>query len=403
MTLMIAVERAQTVKVHANAPEAAPPPLGAAMHAVVVMVATPKVPIAADIHPARAGPAPQDAQAIQVTARPTPPAPEPPRTSIIVVAAPQVPIRAHSSPMTLVVAIQGSQAVEVHANAAVSSPGPTVTSVKMMVVVIAPIQVPVCTDCVPASSVPSLVNPQAVSMTPNLPVASPEPTWSLVVIIATVEVPVGADAAPMSLVVSVQCAQAIEVHADSSVPAPLPVGSSMEPMIVCVFAVQNPIAAHVVPMGTCPSLVHPQAILVPTDAAVGIGPEPTGTLVVMIATPQMPIRTHTTPMALMVPVQCAQSIQMNTNAPIPTPSPLVPSVQMVIVVVPTVQVPVRSDIVPSCTIPAPQNPEAVQMSSNPSITSPEPARSPVVVIATPQVPVCAHASPFTLIVAVQGA
>jgi hypothetical protein len=107
-------------------------------------------------------------------------------------------------------------------------------------------------------------------------------------------------------------------------------------------------------------------------------------------------------MALIIAVKRAQAVQVDANSPEASPGPPVPSMQMVIVVVPTVQVPIRSDIVPSCSIEAPQNPEAVQMSSNPAITSPEPTRSPVVVVATPQMPVCAHAAPFPLIVAVQG-
>jgi len=192
------------------------------------------------------------------------------------------------------------------------------------------------------------------------------------------------------------------MHSDTAIATPSPLGTSMPPMVVVVTVVSVPIRTHAMPASSIPPLQDAQSVTVAATSNVAVGPEPARPAVVVVASPQMPVRTHATPMALIIAVKRAQAIQVDANSPEASPGPPVPSVQMVIVVVPTVQVPIRSDIVPSCSIEAPQNPEAVQMSSNPAITSPEPTRSLVVVVATPQMPVCAHSAPFALIVAVQG-
>jgi hypothetical protein len=308
VALVIAIQGAQAVEVHTDAPVPSPSPLSAAMHAVVVVIATPQVPVAANLHPARTGPAPQDAQAVQVTANATPSAPEPARALVVVVATPQVPIRADSTPVSLVVAIQGSQPIQMNTDSPETSPHPLVSAMQMMVVVVPSVQMPVAAHIVPPSAIPSSVDPQTVQMTADPAVSAPEPAWSLIVLIAAIEVPIGADAAPMSLVVSVQCAQAIEVYADSSVPAPLPIGSAMEPMIVRILSVQVPVTSHLVPTTAIPTAQDSQAVLMPANPAVMVCPEPTRSLVIMVPAPEVPVCTNTAPVALVIAIQCSQAV-----------------------------------------------------------------------------------------------
>jgi len=52
MSLVVSIQGAKTVEVHTNAPEAAPSPLGTPVETMVVVIATPQMPVAADLHPA---------------------------------------------------------------------------------------------------------------------------------------------------------------------------------------------------------------------------------------------------------------------------------------------------------------------------------------------------------------
>jgi len=162
MALVIAIQGAQPVEMNANAPEPAPFPTMTAMKVMVVIISTPQVPVTADIHPTRAGPTPQDAQAIQMSTNASSSAPEPSRSSIVAVTPPQVPVGTHATPMALVVAIQGAQPVQVHANAPEPAPSPSVAAVQVMVVIIATPQVPVAADLHPARAGPSPQDAQAV-------------------------------------------------------------------------------------------------------------------------------------------------------------------------------------------------------------------------------------------------
>jgi hypothetical protein len=339
VALVIAIQGAQAVEVHTDAPVPSPSPLSAAMHAVVVVIATPQVPVAANLHPARTGPAPQDAQAVQVTANASPSSPEPARASVVVVAPPQVPIRAHATPMALAVAIQGAQPVQVHTDAPEPAPSPSVAPVQVMVVIVAAVQVPVAPD----------LHPTGTGPTP-------------------------------------QDAQAVQVHANAPESSPSPLRAAMEAMVVVIATPQVPVAADLHPARAGPSPQDTQPVLMAADSS-SSAPEPPRSSVIMVASPQVPVCAHATPTALVVAVQGTQTIQMHTNAPEPAPPPLVATMQMMVVVVAAVQMPVRSNTHPVRTCPTPQGSQSVLMATDSTITTPEPPRSLVIMIATIQVPV----------------
>jgi hypothetical protein len=64
-------------------------------------------------------------------------------------------------------------------------------------------------------------------------------------------------------------------------------------------------------------------------------------------------------MALVVPVQGAQAVHMNTNAPVASPRPASSAMQAMIVVVTAIQMPVGSDSHPTRTSPPLQDAQAV--------------------------------------------
>jgi hypothetical protein len=117
--------------------------------------------------------------------------------------------------------------------------------------------------------------------------------------------------------------------------APSPPGPAVIPMIVLVASPQMPVAAHIVPSTAIPTPEDAQPILVASHSAITIEPKPSWALVVVIFSPQVPVGSDTAPVSLMVPVESAQPVQVNANAPVPTPHPLVPAMEMVIVVVAT--------------------------------------------------------------------
>jgi len=81
-------------------------------------------------------------------------------------------------------------------------------------------------------------------MVTNAPVSAPEPSARLVVVVALPHVPVRAHTAPVSLVVAVQSAAPIQMNTDTSVSTPGPTCAPMQTMVVCIAAIQTPIAAN---------------------------------------------------------------------------------------------------------------------------------------------------------------
>jgi len=111
VSLIVAIQSAQPIKMHPNPSIASPGPELSSVITVVVMVSSPQMPVGPHLMPARPIPSLQDAQAVQVSVNATPLAPEPPRSLVVVVAPVQMPIGAHSAPMTLVVSVQGAETV----------------------------------------------------------------------------------------------------------------------------------------------------------------------------------------------------------------------------------------------------------------------------------------------------
>ena len=65
------------------------------------------------------------------------------------------------------------------------------------------------------------------------------------------------------------------------------------------------------------------------------------------------------------------------------------------------QVPIRTDFNPPCTIPTLKDAQAVQVTSDPLVSAPEPPVCSVVVVALPKVPICTDLAPVALSIAVQ--
>jgi len=111
----------------------------------------------------------------------------------------------------------------------------------------------------------------------------------------------------------------------------------------------------------------------------------------------MPVRAHLSPVALVVPVQGAVSVQMQTNSPVTAPSPHMATVQTMVVVIPPPKMPVSSDIDPLSSSPPSVDPVAVTMAANSLVAaSPEPAWALVVVVFAPKSPVLACMLPLAL-------
>jgi len=238
-------------------------------------------------------------------------------------------------------------------------------------------------------------------MTCNTSEPSPEPSRALVVMIPTPQMPVGTNTTPMSLVISVQCAQTVPVHTNAPVSTPHPLVAAVEMVVVIIAPVQMPIASHIVPMASGPPPVHTQSVPMPTNLPIAVSPEPARSLVVVVTTPQVPVSAHTAPVPLVVSVQGSQSVEVHTDAAESAPSPLVASVQVMIVVIPPVQMPIRTDSMPPGAIPPLQDAQAVQMASNSAVTSPEPMGAFVIMVATPQMPIGTDAAPAALVIPVK--
>jgi hypothetical protein len=125
-------------------------------------------------------------------------------------------------------------------------------------------------------------------------------------------------------------------------------------------------------------------------------PEPTGTLVVVVAAVKVPIRSHPSPVALVVPIEHAKSVEMVADASVSAPAPLCAVVVPMIVVVAAVKPPVTSDGDPATAIPSAQPIEAVQVPVHSLRFAPEPSRWLVVVIFLPHGPVGSHMNPLVV-------
>jgi len=206
----------------------------------------------------------------------------------------------------------------------------------------------------------------------------------------------------MSLIVAIQGAQPILMDTNASVCTPNPLVSTMQMMVVIIPSPKVPVRTDFMPPRTVPAPQDAKAIQV-TANATPPSPEPARSPVVMVSAPEMPVRANASPMALVVAVQGSQSVEVNSDATITAPSPAVPSMEMMVVIVATPQVPVCADCMPPSPGPTLEDASAVEMAADSPIATPEPTWALVVVVPTPQMPICSHSSPVTLVVSVQGA
>jgi len=289
--------------------------------------------------------------------------------------------------MALVITVQCAQTVEVNANTAETTPPPSMFAVKVVVVIVSANEVPVCTHLNPASSSPALVDTQAIPVSPHLAVTTaPEPSWALVVVVATVQVPVGSHSSPMALVIAVQGAQAIAVHTNAPEPTPSPLSASMQMMVVVIATNQMPVTPDLVPSAAIPTFEDAQTVQMATNAVVP-SPIPARSLVIMVSSPEVPVSSHATPVTLIIPVQHLEAISVKPDSTIPTPSPPRSAMQCMIVIKLAVQVPIGPDYMPSTAIPTLQDAQTVQVPTHAAVASPEPSRSLVVVISSVQRPI----------------
>jgi hypothetical protein len=124
----------------------------------------------------------------------------------------------------------------------------------------------------------------------------------------------------------------------------------------------------------------------------------------VVALPQLPNTSDTTPFALVIAEEVSAAIAVHADTTVVVgPTPLRATVQAVIIVVFPVQLPVFADNLPASTSPLLEDAKPVKMTADASGVAPEPARSFVVVVVLPLVPIRAHAAPFALVILVQGA
>jgi len=176
------------------------------------------------------------------------------------------------------------------------------------------------------------------------------------------------------------------MHANAPEPAPPPLVATVQMVVVVVAAVQVPVSSNSHPFRTCPTPQDAQAVLVPTNATV-LAPEPSRALVVPVATPQMPIRAHVAPMPLVVSIQGAQTIEVDSNASVSSPSPRSTAVHAVVIVIASPQMPISSHLVPSRSSPPLQDAQAIEVTSNAPPSAPEPTRPLVIMVSAVQMPI----------------
>jgi hypothetical protein len=390
----------QPIPMYADAFIATPEPAELAVQVMTVLVLVDQVPVASDSHPPRASPALQCAKPILMIADAAVPSPEPATRLVVVVATPQVPVSADSPPVPLVISVQGAQAVPVDTNTTEASPDPFMSSMKGMVVMVLPPQMPVLSDNSPAVTVPSPVASPAVQMSTNAAIFAPEPTRGSVVLVFAPHAPIRSDPPPMAIVIPLENAQSVLMMADAPEAAPDPTMTPVKLVSVVILTPETPHPAGKNPASTSPPVEVARTIqMVPNPAE--SSPSPHGPFVVMVPTVKVPVGAHPAPTALMVTVQGPQPIPVYANAPEPAPDPLVATVKTVVVCVASHQVPIASDHHPLVAGPALVNAQAVQVPTNSAVPAPEPSAWAIVVVFLPHVPIGANAFPAPLVVAPQ--
>jgi hypothetical protein len=94
----------------------------------------------------------------------------------------------------------------------------------------------------------------------------------------------------------------------------------MQAVVVVIAAEESPILADLDPAGTSPAPLDPESIQMATDSTTATPGPPIG-LVVVIVLPLVPICAHTAPVAVVVALENAQAISVETDAPVLSPDP----------------------------------------------------------------------------------
>jgi len=105
-------------------------------------------------------------------------------------------------------------------------------------------------------------------------------------------------------------------------------------------------------------------------------------------------------MTLIVTVQGTQPIQVHTDTPVTSPCPPMSPMEMMVVVIASVQVPVAADFVPPRAVESLKNAQAIQMAAHAAVSTPDPSGSSIVVVAPVEMPVGADTTPMTLVITV---
>jgi len=357
--LIVAVQYPQAIQVVANSAELAPSPLSASVHTVVVMIATPEMPVAAHVVPAPAVPSTEGSQSVQMAPYPAVFTPEPARSFVVPIPAVEMPIRAYLAPVALVISVQRTQPVLMVANAAEATPAPLGPTMVLVVVVIAANESPVGADGDPVTTIPSTEDSLTIEMPVHALGASPEPSSRPVVVVLLPHVPVRSDMDPAVVPESSQDTAAVEVVTNPAITSPGPAVAAMEAVPVVVASDEMPIAPNCDPLLAIPTAENSQAVEVPADAALA-APEPAPWTVEVILLPEVPVRSNLLPL-----VQDSSPVEVMANAPVLTPSPLrCAFASTALEVIATIHDPLLGDHPPRLASPPPVLLQPVEVSSH---------------------------------------
>lgn len=327
------------VQMTTNAPESAPEPSVLAMQLVLEVISFDQVPIGTNPNPLLTTPAFQNSQAVQVTANAPRPSIVPTGWSVVVVTLVQVPVRTNMAPVSMPEAAENAASVEMMTNSLEFAPEPAVPAMQFVPILVPSPQLPVAALDDPATASPTLQDALAVLMVTHPPESTPVPARTLVVVVSPPQMPVRADTTPPALDIAPQDAHAITMHTDALEASPSPLTTAMVRMIVFVLSVEVPVLANRDPATSIPSAENALPVLMSANAA-ETTPEPTTWLGIVVAFPQVPVCSHAAPMALTVAPECTSAIEMDTNAPVASPTPSGLAVVNMVVVVSAIQMPV---------------------------------------------------------------
>lgn len=285
------------------------------MQPVIVVIATVQVPVLPNHHPLCTSPLFEDAQTVHVTTNATEASPEPSVRTIEMVFLPAMPVRTDSLPLTLHIAEKGAATVAMMPNTSVGTPSPSGSFMENMVVIVAAVKVPILAHHHPPHTIPLLQDTQAIQIPADTFLAAPEPTRWTVVMILFPQLPVGADLAPFLVNPTSQNATSIKIIFQTSVAAPKPPVFVFDRLVIQIARVKLPISLHNDPFITTPSFQDALTILMMTNFPF-LAPKPSPGLVEMIFLPHVPVRTNFTPT-----VQVPAAVQVTTNPLVTTPFP----------------------------------------------------------------------------------